>query len=100
MLTIAIDGNISHLKAIPNRPLPFQAPKSLQGRPPYRSRRRESPQFCRLPFWSPVEVFSFLHLQTIFDNLFYTPSLIPCKLEQKFSFMATVGDLPLEMFTK
>jgi len=42
----------------------------------------------------------FLHLQTIFDNLYYTPSPILCKLEQRFSFIATVGYLPLEMFTK
>jgi len=47
-----------------------------------------------------VFVTMFLHLQTLFDNLFYTPSPILCKLEQKLSFMATVGDLPLEMFTK
>jgi hypothetical protein len=49
-----------------------------------------------------MDVFSsmFLHLQPIFDNLLYTPSPILWKLEQKLSFMATVGDLPLEMFTK
>jgi len=47
-----------------------------------------------------VFVTMFLQLQTIFDNLYYTPSPILCNLEQKYSFMATVGYLPLGIFTK